>query len=158
MPTWIRCTLFKLIHRIVNFFCRCTERIRESSHPYCLWHKILGRIWMILTRSHSNLIHFEVNLNASHWISQRCAATVSRNQLWFPSKLFWACSVTSIDSFHLTSHHYRNAHLERQNQALLHWPPVIFTPIASSNNVVKHSVNTLLMMYILYRLPDEARI
>ncbi len=33
MPTCIRCTLFKPMHCIVNFFCRCTEQIGESSHP-----------------------------------------------------------------------------------------------------------------------------
>ncbi len=31
-----------------------------------------------------------------------------------------------IDSFHATSHPYRNAPPGGKNQALLHWPPVIF--------------------------------
>ncbi len=32
-----------------------------------------------------------------------------------------------IDSFHAMSHPYRNPPPDGQNQALLHWPPVIFS-------------------------------
>ncbi len=80
----------------INSFYRCKYVRNDASWYKCQlesdahflnWYIASLTFFAGAPSESGNLLEFIfVNLNASHWISQRCAATVSRNQLWFPSK------------------------------------------------------------------------
>ncbi len=143
MPTWIRCTLFKLIHRVVNFFAGAPSESGNLPIPTVYDTKFWAEFeWFSLDLT-ATFIHSEVNLNAlltgSHSaVLPQCRVISFGSRV----KLFWACSVTSIDSFHLTSHHYIGTPTWRAKPSFCSTDrQFTFTQIASSNNVVKHSVN-----------------